>query len=68
VYPEVMFEVARHWYHLFEKHAPAAANEAAEEEPPLQHDLVSFLLGSQLNLIIELDALSAAFNIFGINI
>ena len=41
VYPEVMFEVARHWYHLFEKHAPAGANESADDEPPLQPDHVS---------------------------
>ena len=43
VYPEVMFEVARHWYHLFEKHAPSAAGEAGEDEAGLQHDHVRMI-------------------------
>ena len=41
VYPEVMFEVARHWYHLFEKHAPASSSEVATEEHSAQHDHVN---------------------------
>jgi hypothetical protein len=41
VYPEVMFEVARHWYHLFEKHAPTGPSDGAEEEHQAQHDHVS---------------------------
>jgi hypothetical protein len=44
VYPEVMFEVARHWYHLFEKHAPAASNDSTEDDQPLQPDHVIIFL------------------------
>ncbi len=45
VYPEVMFEVARHWYHLFEKHAPAASNDSTEDDQPLQPDhVIIFIL------------------------
>ena len=42
VYPEVMFEVARHWHHLFEKHAPASSNEVGPEDHVVaQHEHVS---------------------------
>ena len=48
VYPEVMFEVARHWHHLFEKHAPASSNEVGVEEHPGQHEHVSEIFNREL--------------------
>ena len=55
VYPEVMFEVARHWYHLFEKHAPASGIEVGVEEHPGQHEHVSEIVEIVCALQLTLD-------------
>ena len=71
VYPEVMFEVARHWHQLFEKHAPASsANDVGAEEhaaAAAAEHVSNYLIQQELYFINSVGTVELCTNMYGWN-